>query len=78
MESHVPLELEVDRKLELPGRPCVDRLAEGWDWCQKWAVDGIQFSHVRSVEQVEGLDHEIELPVRLDAEVLEDAKIERR
>ena len=78
MESHVPLELEINGKLELPGRARLDRPAERLEWRQKRPVDGIHLGDVRAIQHVEGFDDEVELPVRLDVEVLENAKVQRR
>src|SRR5438093_3544900 len=76
--SDPPLELEIDGKLELPGGPRLNCPAKRSEWSQKRPVDGIHLGHIRSIQHVEGFDDEIELPVRLDVEVLENPKVQRR
>ena len=72
------LELEIDGKLELARRTCADRPPERTERGEKWAVDGVGLCHVGAIQHVEGLDHEVELPVRFDVEELEDTDVERR
>src|SRR5262245_51243389 len=72
-----PLELEIDRELDLTGQACVDWPSECRPRREQRPVHGVDLRDVRPIQEIEGFHDEVELSVRLDGEVLENPDIER-